>query len=53
MMDCKSMVTPMVTNLKKLTKTAYDLDLVESMMYRQLIGPLMYLVNTGQIFASQ
>ena len=38
--------TPMVTNLKKLTETASDSDLVDPMMYRQLIGSLMYLVNT-------
>jgi hypothetical protein len=44
MMDCKSMPTPTITNLKKLG--ASDLDLVDPMMYRQLIGSLMYLVNT-------
>jgi hypothetical protein len=43
-MDCKSMTTPMITNLKKLG--ASDLDLVDPTMYRQLIGSLMYLVNT-------
>ena len=43
-MDCKSMSTPMALNLKKL---CYDeLDLVDPTMYRQLIGSLMYLVNT-------
>ena len=45
-MDCKSMATPMVTNLKKLTETTSDSNLVDPMMYRQLIGYLMYLVNT-------
>jgi hypothetical protein len=44
MMDCKSMTTPMTTNLKKLG--ASDSDLVDPTMYRQLIGSLMYLVNT-------
>jgi hypothetical protein len=44
MMDCKSMATPMVTNLKKLRDS--DSDLVDPSMYRQLIGSLMYLVNT-------
>jgi hypothetical protein len=44
MMDCKSMTTPMITNLKKLG--ASDSDLVDPTMYRQLIGSLMYLVNT-------
>jgi hypothetical protein len=44
MMDCKSMATPMVTNLKFLSDSSSDL--VDPMMYRQLIGSLMYLVNT-------
>lgn len=38
------MVTPMEANLKKLA--ASDSYLVEPTMYRQLIGSLMYLVNT-------
>lgn len=46
MMYCKSMATLMVTNLKKLTETASNSDLVDPTMYRQLIGYLMYLVNT-------
>ena len=46
-MDCKSMTTPMVTNLKKLSETASNSDLVDPTMYKQLIGSLMYLVNTG------
>ena len=44
MMDSKSMSTPMTTNLKKLCSD--DLDLVDPRMYRQLIGSLMYLMNT-------
>jgi hypothetical protein len=36
--------TPMVTDLKKLRD--FDYDLVDSSLYRQLIGSLMYLVNT-------
>jgi hypothetical protein len=44
MMDYKSMTTPMVTNLKLLSDSSSDL--VDPMMYRQLIGSLMYLVNT-------
>jgi hypothetical protein len=44
MMDCKSMATPMVTDLKKLRD--FDFDPVDSSLYRQLIGSLMYLVNT-------
>ena len=43
-MDCKSMSTPMTLNLKKLCSDhSY---LVDPTMYRQLIGSLMYLVNT-------
>jgi hypothetical protein len=45
MMECKSMTTPMTTNLN--TLGASDSDLLDPMMYRQLIGSLMYLVNTG------
>jgi hypothetical protein len=44
MMDCKSMTTPMITNMKKLG-ASYSY-LVDPTMYRQLIGSLMYLVNT-------
>ena len=44
MMDCKSMSTPMTLNLKKLCSD--DSDLVDPTMHRQLIGSLMYLVNT-------
>jgi hypothetical protein len=42
MMDFKSVTTPMVTYLKKLR----DSDPIDSFLYRQLIGSLMYLVNT-------
>jgi hypothetical protein len=44
MMDCKSMATPMMTNLKLLSDSSSDL--VDPTMYIQLIGSLMYLVNT-------
>jgi hypothetical protein len=44
MMDCKSMSTPMVTNLKLLSDT-YS-KTVDATMYRQMIGSLMYLTNT-------
>jgi hypothetical protein len=44
MMDCKSMATPMVTDMRKFRDS--DFDLVDSSLYRQLIGSLMYLVNT-------
>ena len=46
MMDCKSMTTPMVANLKKLHETASSSDSVDSTMYRQLIGSLLYLIRT-------
>jgi len=44
MQDCKPMSTPMITNWKKLH--ASDSELVDPALYRQLIGCLMYLVNT-------
>lgn len=44
MEDCKLMATHMITNLKK--ATTLILELVDPMMYRQLIGSLMYLLNT-------
>jgi hypothetical protein len=34
MMDCKSMATPMMTNLKKLSDSTSDSDLVDPTMYR-------------------
>ena len=43
-MDYKSMSTPMTPNPKKLCND--DSYLVDPTMYRQLIGSLMYLVNT-------
>jgi hypothetical protein len=42
--DCKSMTTPMTINMKLLSDSSSDL--VNPMMYTQLIGSLMYLVNT-------
>ena len=47
-LDCKSMATPqatpMDTNLKLLSNEA--LELVEMTQYIQIIGSLMYLMNT-------
>jgi hypothetical protein len=47
-LDCKSMTTPMVMNLKKLSASSFDSDLIDPTIYRQLIGSSMYLVNIRQ-----
>ena len=44
MMNCKAMTTPMAANLKLLSDAS--LELVDATMYRQMIGSLMYLMNT-------
>ena len=44
MMECKSMVTPMASNLKLLSDASSEL--VDATMYHQMIGSLMYLKNT-------
>jgi hypothetical protein len=44
MTDCKSMPTPMVMDLKKMNDT--DFGDIDPHLYRQLIGSLMYIVNT-------
>ena len=44
MMECKAMSTPMVSNLKLLSDASSEA--VDAMMYRQMIGSLMYLTNT-------
>jgi hypothetical protein len=46
MLDCKSMATSMVPNLKKLMEYYFDSDSIDLTMYQQWIGSLMYLVNT-------
>jgi hypothetical protein len=46
MMDCKSISTPMVSNLKKLHESYFGLDLVDPIVYCQLIGSLMSLIHT-------
>jgi hypothetical protein len=33
MTDCKSMTTPMVMNLKKLSESSFDSDLIDMTMY--------------------
>ena len=44
MMDCKAMTTPMALNLKLLSDaSSYSVD---AMMYSQMVGSLMYLMNT-------
>ena len=44
MEDCRPMSTPMVTNWKKLH--ASEGEVVDPTVYCQLIGSLMYLVNS-------
>jgi hypothetical protein len=44
MEDCRSMSTPMIINLRKLNVS--EDELVDPTLYMQLIGSLMYLVNT-------
>ena len=46
MMDCKSMATPMVTNLKKIHESDSGFDLVDPIMYWHHIRCLMYLMHT-------
>ena len=46
MQNCKSMSVPMTTNLTKLRDLASSSQNVDSTLYRQLIGSLMYLVHT-------
>jgi hypothetical protein len=46
MADCKPMATPMVMNLKKLSETSSNSSEIDPHLYRQLIGSLMYTINT-------
>ena len=43
-MDCKAMATPMASNLKLLSNDSSES--IDVMMYHQMIGSLMYLMNT-------
>ena len=43
-MDCKAMTTPMDSNLKLLSDASSEM--VDTMMYHQMIESLMYLMNT-------
>ena len=43
MLDCKSMATPMDTNMKLLSDETSEL--VDMTQYRHIIGSLMYLMN--------
>jgi hypothetical protein len=40
------MTTPMISNLKKLHDQAIGSDPEDPIVYRQIIGSLMYLVHT-------
>jgi hypothetical protein len=44
MLECKSMNTPMETKLKLLVDTSSEL--IDTTLYRQITGSLMYLTNT-------
>jgi hypothetical protein len=44
MLECNSMNTPMEMKLKLLVDTSSEL--IDAMLYRQIIGSLMYLMNT-------
>src|SRR5713101_735873 len=44
MMECKTMATPMASNLYLLSNASFES--VDATMYRQMIGSLMYLTNT-------
>ena len=43
MLDCKAITTPMASNLKLLCDASSES--LDAMMYHQMIGSLMYLMN--------
>jgi hypothetical protein len=49
MLDCMSMTTPMISNLKKLYDQATGSNPEDPTIYRQIIGSLMYLVHTKHL----
>jgi hypothetical protein len=51
MMDCKSMSTPMITNLRKLHDFDKGSNFVDPTMYRHLIGSLMYMYRPDICYA--
>lgn len=46
MIDCKPVTTPMEVNLHKLKDDMVKSESTDPTHYRQIIGSLMYLVNT-------
>ena len=44
--DCKSVTTPMELNFEKLCGSAVGPDLGNPTEYRQLVGALMFIVNS-------
>ena len=48
MMECKFIATPMVTNIKTLSDSALDSDLVDPTMCKKIIKSWMYMVNMNQ-----
>ena len=44
MMECKAMTTPIASNLKLLSDASSEM--IDAMMYRQMIFSLIYLMNT-------
>ena len=45
-LNFKPMAIPMMTNLKKLSVSSFNFDEIDPNLYKQVIGSLMYLVNT-------